>query len=162
MTLVVPFDGSELSKAALVRAAQFDTVLDDGVLAVSAVPRHNAQYARDRGWIGPNDPFDAKEIESHLREAAHDIAPEATFETITVDRWARTGLMGKKLRRFARDADASIVFLGSENAGRFVRSNSVGSAVAADRSYDTMIVTNTRPSRIERLEAEMPTEQALE
>ncbi|MEA1931932.1 MAG: hypothetical protein U9O06_10330 [Euryarchaeota archaeon] len=66
MTLVVPFDGSELSKTALVRAAQFDTVFDQGVVAVSVVPRNNKSYAREHGWIEPDQPFDGEAIIEEL------------------------------------------------------------------------------------------------
>jgi len=62
MTLVVPFDGGELSKTALVRAAQFDTVLDQGVVVVSVVPRNNKSYARKRGWINSDEPFNSEAI----------------------------------------------------------------------------------------------------
>jgi len=39
MTLVVPFDGSELAEAALVRATEFGNVLEEDVLAVSVIPK---------------------------------------------------------------------------------------------------------------------------
>lgn len=48
-TVVVPFDGSGLSKSPLVRAAQFDTVLNEDIVAVSILPRINAPSARARG-----------------------------------------------------------------------------------------------------------------
>jgi nucleotide-binding universal stress UspA family protein len=62
MVLVVPFDGSELSKTALVRAARFDTVLEEGVLAVTAIPSGNAGHARERGWVDDGDSFDGQRV----------------------------------------------------------------------------------------------------
>lgn len=49
MTLVVPFDGTPLSEAALARAAELGTVFDAPVLAVTVVPADNADYAIERG-----------------------------------------------------------------------------------------------------------------
>jgi nucleotide-binding universal stress UspA family protein len=37
VTLVVPFDGSSLSESALARAVKFDTVLEEGVVAVAVL-----------------------------------------------------------------------------------------------------------------------------
>ena len=162
MSLVVPFDGSELSKTALVRAAQFETVLNQGVVVVSVVPRNNKSYARERGWIGPNEAFDGEQIVDSLRETVAKIAPDAEFHHISVGRNSPSGTIATKIRRFARDNDASIVFLGSENAGRMVGSLSVGSSVSADRSYDTMIISNVGATKIPELEDAIPTEDTIE
>jgi nucleotide-binding universal stress UspA family protein len=162
MTLVVPFDNSDLSKTALVRATQFDTVLEDGVLAVSVVP-NNAKYARERGWLADDEEFDRETVLSGLREQVRDINPDAAFESISVSRYAQAGEIASKIRKFARNNDASIVFVGSENAGRVVNSvGSVGGSVAADRRFDTMIISTPGPSNIEELEAEVPTDELLE
>lgn len=161
MTLVVPYDGSELSKAALIRAAQFDAVFDQGLIAVSVVPRNNTSYARSRGWIGPADSFDGPAIVDSLSESVDDIAPTARFEHLSVGRNARSGTIANKIRKFARQMEASIVFIGSENAGRMVGSLSVGSSVSAEQSYDTMIISQARPTKIEELEAEVSTEDVI-
>mgnify|MGYP006273879155 FL=1 len=162
MSLVVPFDGSELSKTALVRATQFETVLDQGVVAVSVVPRNNASYARERGWIESNEPFDGERIVDGLQESVAKIAPDAEFRHISVGRNSPSGTIANRLRNFARSHGASIVFVGSENAGRIASSISVGSSVAADRSYDTMIVSNVGPTAIPELEDAIPTEDTIE
>jgi len=162
MTLVVPYDDSELSKTALIRAAQFDSVFDQGVVVVTVVPRNNTSYARARGWIGPDESFDGERIISQLRASVAEIAPEAWFEGLSVGRNAPAGTIANKLRKFARDQDASIVFIGSENAGRMVGSLSVGSSVSAEQSYDTMIISQARPTKIEELEAELSTEDAID
>jgi nucleotide-binding universal stress UspA family protein len=162
MTLVVPFDGSELSKTALVRAAQFDAVLDLGVVAVSVVPRNNKFYARKRGWIGSDESFDRRAVVDSLKESANKIAPDAEFNHISVGRNSPSGTISNKIRRFARDKEASIVFVGSKDAGRLTSSLSVGSSVTSDRSYDTMIISNTRPTQISELEEAIPTKDALE
>jgi len=162
MTLVVPFDGGELSQTALVRAAQFDTVLDQGVVAVSVVPRNNKSYARKRGWINSDEPFDGEAIVDSLKESVNKIAPNAEFTHISVGRNSPSGTISNKIRKLARNKEASIVFVGSRNAGRLASSLSVGSSVTSDRSYDTMIISNTRPTSISELEEAIPTEDAIE
>jgi nucleotide-binding universal stress UspA family protein len=162
MTLVVPFDGSELSKTALVRAAQFDTVLNQGVFVVSVVPRNNVPYARERGWIGPNESFDSEKIVDALRASVAKIAPDAEFHHISVGRNSPSGTIANKIRKFARDNKASIVFVGSKDAGRIASSLSVGSSVTSDRSYDTMIISNARPSPIKEFEDAIPTVDTIE
>ncbi|MBB6645576.1 hypothetical protein [Halobellus ruber] len=44
-----------------------------------------------------------------------------------MDRYAPSGAVGRVPRRFARDNDTSIAFVGSENAGRVVTGLTVGS-----------------------------------
>lgn len=162
MTLVVPYDGSQLSKIALIRAAQFDTVFDQGVVVVSVIPQNNTTYARERDWIGPNEAFDTATVVDTLRESVRRIAPDATFDHILVGRGAPSGTIANRIRRFARDQNASIVFIGSENAGRIAGSLSVGSSVTTDRSYDTMIISHVTPSKITELEDAIPTEEIIE
>ncbi|ATW87448.1 nucleotide-binding universal stress UspA family protein [Halohasta litchfieldiae] len=157
MTLVVPYDNSELSKTALIRAAQFSTVFDQRVVAVSVVPRNNTTYARERDWIGSNERFDTEAVVTTLRESVAKIAPEATFDHISVGRDAPSGTIANKIRRFARQNDASIVFVGSENAGRIVGTLTVGSSVTTDRSYETMIIPHAKPVKIKELETALPT-----
>jgi nucleotide-binding universal stress UspA family protein len=162
MALVVPFDGSELSRVALVRAAQFQTVLDEPVLAVTAIPKNNVEYARERGWLGSTESFDTERVVDSLRDAVADVHPDAEFHHLPVDAYAPRGTIANALRQFARENDASIVFLGSENAGRIVSGMTVGRSVASDRTYDTMIISASRPSNSRRLEAAKPTEDAVD
>jgi nucleotide-binding universal stress UspA family protein len=161
MTLVVPFDGSELSKVALVRAAQFETVLNEGIVAVSVIPDGNARYARERGWLDAGEAFDADRIADGLRESVAEIHPEAAFHHVVVDHYAPRGTIARELRQFAREHDANVVFLGSENAGRITSGFTVGRSVAADGAYDTMIVSARRPSNSARLEEVKPTAEVL-
>jgi nucleotide-binding universal stress UspA family protein len=161
MTLVVPFDGSALSKAALVRAVQFDTVLEEGILAVSVIPSNKVEYARERGWIDSTAPFDYEAIVSHLRAEIEEVAPEAEFHPVSVDRYAQYGTIASQIRRVAGNHDATIVFIGSENAGRIVSGVSVGQNIASDRTYDTMLITSERLPKVEKLEKIVPAEDLL-
>ncbi|WP_232701933.1 universal stress protein [Halobacterium wangiae] len=159
MTLVVPFDGSALAEAALVRASEFSTVLDEPVLAVSVVPQGDKHYARERGWIGPEEPFDQETVVGSLHEQVTALCPNADFRHVVVDRYARAGSVAKRVRRVAREADASMVFIGSENAGRMVTTvSSVGASVAADDAYDVVIVRHRSPTKIAKLRDASPHE----
>jgi nucleotide-binding universal stress UspA family protein len=61
MTLLVPFDGSDLSEAALERATEFAEFRGEDVLALTVVP-DEPEYALSRGWLDPADPFDPDAI----------------------------------------------------------------------------------------------------
>jgi nucleotide-binding universal stress UspA family protein len=146
MTLFVPFDGSELAEAALARATEFGTVFDEDVLAASVIPKGNADYARRRGWLGPEEPFDRGAVASRLHAGVTDICPSADFRHRVVDRFAPAGAIARELRKMAANEDVSMAFVGSDNAGRVVTSlASVGSAVSSDESYDVVIVRRRRP-----------------
>lgn len=157
MTFVVPFDGSELAEAALVRAAEFREVLDENVLAVAVVPEGNTEYARDRGWIAADEPFDREEVVSHLHQRAVELAPTADFRHETVSRYASAGTISQAIRRFIEAEDASMVFIGSENAGRLVTGiSSVGGTVASGTDYDVVIVRDRCPAKAARLRKASP------
>lgn len=96
MTLFVPFDGSELAEAALVRAAEFGEVFEESVLAVSVAPRGNTEYARERDWISPREDFNLDEIVSELHVQVVDLAPSANFRHKVVGQHASSGTISKK------------------------------------------------------------------
>ena len=141
MSFLVPFDGSVLSEAALERAVEFADSLDRSLCTVTVVPMGDARYAIDRGWLEPHEPFDADAVRAAIREQVHNVSPDTTVRLESVDRYATAGTISNRIRRVARDVDASIVFIGSENAGEIVSTvSSVGSSVAADEAYDVFIV----------------------
>ena len=49
MTLVVPFDGSALAEAALIRATELRPAFHETIMAVSVIPEADTNYASDRG-----------------------------------------------------------------------------------------------------------------
>jgi len=144
---LVPFDGSQLSAAALVRADEFRTAglgVDD-VLAVAVVPRGNTRYARNRGWLDDDETFDLDLVTERLREQAAAVVASVSFRVETVGRRARPGDVAGRVRDVAADVDAEIVFVGSEDAGRMVTSvSSVAGPVAAADDYDVVIVRHDR------------------
>lgn len=147
MTIVVPFDGSDLSESALVRASALGETFDEAVLAVSVVPKNDEKYARERGWLGPDEAYDHSTVVGRLHQRVAEVAPAADFRHEVVGRHAATGTIAAKLRSTARDADASLVAIGSDNAGHMVASiHSVGSTVAADEAFDVLIVRRPLPA----------------
>ena len=146
MVIVVPFDGSELATTALLHAENASKLDANPVVAVTAVPRGNAGYASDREWIADGARFDMETIVAHLREQVTDVVPESEFRHLPVPRYSSSGAISSQLRRFAKDLDASAVFIGSENAGRIVVGmGSVGGRVAADPEYDVAIIRQPLP-----------------
>jgi len=157
MTLVVPFDGSELAEAALVRAAEFATVFEENVRAVSVIPENNARYAREQGWLGPEEEFDLESVVGDLHTNVTDLYPSADFQHVVVDRYAPTGEIANRIRKLARDAGASMVFVGSENAGHVVASvSSVGKRVLREDAYDVVIIRQRMPSKVAALREHSP------
>jgi nucleotide-binding universal stress UspA family protein len=141
MSIIVPFDGTPLSEAALRRAGELGAVLDQRVIAVTVIPRSNAGYARQRGWLEDGESFDLDQIVARLSKRVHTLVPEAEFEYEVAGRYAQSGEIASKIRRMAREAGTELVVLGSDNAGNIVTSvSSVAAPVAADEAYDVMIV----------------------
>lgn len=157
MTLIVPFDGSELAEAALVRATEFGVVFDEDVLAVSVIPQNNARYARERGWVDSDEEFDMESIVSHLHEQVVNLAPSADFRHAVVDQSAPSGAIAGCIRDVAKHEDASMVFIGSENAGHMVVGvSSVGGPVAADEAYDVVLVRDRTPAKVAKIKNSSP------
>lgn len=151
MPFVVPFDDSELARVALVRARDFGEALDEPVVVISVVPPAR-RYAREKGWIGQDEEFNDKRVTRSLRNSAETIAPAADFRVIQADGAAGSGTIARLIREEARELGATVVFLGSENAGGIVVPvSSVGGTVAADDRYDVYIVRRDLPSGIEKL-----------
>jgi len=146
MGILVPFDGSDLSVAALVRATTLGDAFSESVVAVTIVPESDPEYAREHDWLGPDEEFDMGEIVARLHERVADVAPEADFRHEVVSRYASAGRIAKTLRGTAKTVDASLVVIGSDNAGRMVSSiHSVGSSVASDEAFDVLIVRSPLP-----------------
>ncbi|MCU4741644.1 universal stress protein [Halobacteria archaeon AArc-m2/3/4] len=153
MTFVVPFDGSELAEAALVRAVEFATVLEEDVTAVTVVPERK-RYAREKGWIEDGEQFDVESLVETLRDQVETIAPSATFEYERIREFPPEAEIADHIERLVLECDPSIVFLGSDNVGRVVTPlTSVGVHLAAEESYDVFVVRHRAPPKIDVLEA---------
>ncbi|SEQ43953.1 universal stress protein [Natrinema salaciae] len=144
MSLLVPFDGSTLAVQALERASSFGDLLDEEVVVLTVIP-DDPDYARERGWITQGEPFDAAAIAAGIGDRAAEVAPEATVRTerVSSDEPTATSTTNvvREIRRVAGEIEASVVFIGSENAGSVIApQSSVGSPVANDHRYDVYVV----------------------
>jgi nucleotide-binding universal stress UspA family protein len=149
VTLLVPFDGSPLAETALRRAREFATYRDEEVVALTVVP-DDESFAVERGWIEAGDAHDPEEIcttfELRVKEIDDDVAfrcehpPPTEHPTATaIDNVTQT------IRRVATELDVTIVFIGSENAGRVsMPVTSVGGPLSADARYDIHIVRHSK------------------
>lgn len=144
MVILVPFDGSELATAALTRATEFAEQIGEPVVVLSVITE-DEEFARDRGWVGEDESYDPDAVAERLEAAAREVAPGATFrreEPTDAGMMATTTLdVARTIREVAHELDASVVFVGSENAGRVSTPiASVGSPVSEDPDYDVHIV----------------------
>lgn len=145
MTLLVPFDDSPLSRAALKRASEFAAFMDTEVVALTIIP-DDTDYAEERGWLTEQTPSTVEAIAARLETKAHEVAPNARFRHELLDGEedpvATTTLdVVRKIRQVAHEEDAEILFVGSENAGRVASPlSSVGNPLSEDDDYDVHIV----------------------
>jgi len=144
MTLLVPYDGSDLSDAALRRASEFADYTGKDVLALTVIPDESA-YAVDRGWVDGSEPFDPDAVAKEMAVRVREINPDATFRAevpATVSSMADVTMdVVRTIREVAAEVEASVVFVGSENAGRVSTPVcSVGAPVSEDPQYDVHIV----------------------
>jgi nucleotide-binding universal stress UspA family protein len=148
VTLLVPFDDSPLSRAALRRASEFGEFMDQEVVALTVIPEGDLDYVEEHGWLTERTPFTVDAIADRLANRTREVAPNARFryETLADEEGeepvaTRTLDVVRKVREVAHDEDASILFLGSENAGRVTSPlSSVGSPLSEDAAYDIHIV----------------------
>ena len=145
MTLLAPYDGSELSMVAVRRATEFADYRGESVVVVTVVP-DNQEFAVERGWIDPGETYDPEAVATRFEAEVNDAAPTATFRAEHPEPGAVRGSttindVTRTIREVARELDVSIVFVGSDNAGRVSTPvTSVGSPISEDPSYDVLIV----------------------
>lgn len=144
MTLLVPFDGSDLSEAALERATEFAAFRDEPVVALTVIP-DEPEYALSRNWLAADEPFDPDTIADRLANRVEELAPLATFRYETPDDISSMASITtdviRTIRAVAGEVDASVIFIGSENAGRVSTPvSSVGAPISEDPGYDVYII----------------------
>lgn len=151
MTFLVSFDGRPLSQAALSRAVGFASTVDEPIVVLTVIPDGNSSYARDHEWLDPDESFDRETVVGRLRRSVDDMAPDAEFRYELVDRYAPSGTISSRIKRTIRDVDASMVFIGSDNAGRIAATvTSVGAGISGG-DYDVLLVRTPNPSPIEQI-----------
>lgn len=153
MTLLVPYDGSALSKTALSRAQTFAEYTDDDLLALVVIP-DEAGYAHQHGWLEPEDTFDVGVVERKLTQDVRNVAPAADVRAEFVENTEPTAdtttVVVRTIKGVAGDVSARIVFVGSQNAGKVTRPlASIGGTVADDARYDVHIVRHPDPEFVD-------------
>jgi nucleotide-binding universal stress UspA family protein len=139
MTYLVAFDGTDRSEMALSRASEFAESTAERLVAVSVLPT-DTDLAAEYGLVD-GDTYDPGAAAKRLREQVEASVPEAEFRVESVDAYAGKGRIATEIREVARELDADVVFVGSDNAGRVVQPvTSVGGAVASGTDYDVFIV----------------------
>lgn len=144
MTILVPYDASDLSKTALRRAKNFAAFAGDDLITLVVIPDEPG-YAHRHGWLEPADPFDVGVIERKLSQEITDIAPDAEVRVEFVEDTEPTSdattVVVRTIKQVASEVEAMIVFIGSQNAGKVTSPlASVGSPIAGDARYDVHIV----------------------
>lgn len=142
--LLVPYDGSALARAALQRAREFADRRGADVVVLTVLP-DDPEFARERGWVADGESYDPDAVRERFAREVADLAPDAEFRT---ERPAEGGALAsttmdvaRTVRQVAHEVDASVVFVGSENAGRVSTPiTSVGSPLSEDPNYDVYIV----------------------
>lgn len=162
MTFMVPFEGSRLARSALAMARLYAIALEEApnevvdwllpeqhvdVVAVSIIPQ-SARYAREMGWIRDDEEFSNRTVVEKLHRQVVDIVPSGNFQYVRVDGYASSGTISTRLRQKAEELEASVLFIGSENAGRIITPlSSVGGNVTADQDYHVFLVRKTIPEQ---------------
>lgn len=140
MKFVVAFDGSDISRAALSRAATLAAGVDGSVTALTVIPSRNKQYARDHGWLGPDEDWDRETVLRRIRESVAATSSDATFTYRMVDKYAPRGTIGRVLRNDAEAAAVDVFVIGSKNAGRIFTSLTTVARTVAASSFDIYVV----------------------
>jgi nucleotide-binding universal stress UspA family protein len=145
VTLLVPFDDSALSEAALKRACEFGSYRNEDVVALTVIP-DDRSFGVEREWIDANEAYRPDELCAQFQQRVTAIDDRASFRcerpddseeltATTIDDVTRT------VRQVAAELDVTILFVGSENAGRVSSPmTSVGDPLSADARYDVHIV----------------------
>lgn len=145
MSLLVPFDGSDLSETALRRAQQFAESRNEEIVVLTVVP-DDKSFAVERGWIRSGEEYDTAAVCESFASRVAELAPAAEFRCETPeesDVLTATAIddITRTVRHVAAELDVSIIFIGTENAGRISTPvTSVGSPLTKDPQYDVHIV----------------------
>lgn len=140
MKFVVAYDGGPMAETALDRAATLADGVDGTVTAITVLPRDNARYAREQGWIEADEPWSQEQIVGDLRRSIEIIAPTASFEYREVERYAPRGKIGRALKRATDEEGADVLVIGTENAGRVFTTLTTVTRSVAQGTFDLFVV----------------------
>jgi len=140
MSILVPYDGSDIARAALSRGVELADALGRELLTVSVIP-DRSRYASRKGWLAADEDFDPEMVAERLRRQVSAAAPDAAFEVVPIEGEPSGGYIARKIRDYARSQDVVLLVLGSETVGRVVTPlTSVGKGVAAEQTYELYLV----------------------
>jgi len=148
MTILTPFDGSDLAQTALKRAETFAASRDEALVALTVVPDDPA-FAVERGWVDGESEYDQAELCREFEQQVEAISTRARFRCEEPDdsdvlTATATDDITRTIRQVAADLEVSVIFIGTENAGRISTPvTSVGSPLSKDPKYDVHIVRHT-------------------
>ncbi|MFB6093788.1 MAG: universal stress protein [Halanaeroarchaeum sp.] len=146
MDFVVAFDASPIACSALGRAETLAAAVGGSVTTVTVIPRNNPTYARNRGWIGPEEAFSTESIRETVEERVASIAPGADVRTRTVERYAPRGKIGRVLRTTVATIPTDVLVIGSRNVGRVFTAATTASGAVAEGAYDVFVVRSVDPA----------------
>jgi len=138
MVLLVPYDGSPVSKAALRRAVEHGDALDSSVVAVSFVPT-GSEYALRRTWIEPGEDFAIDTAQEELERKIEETVDDAERGYEEAGASALADGAATKIRQVAEDVGASTLYVGSREESTEEPMTPFG-PIAPDGAYDVHLV----------------------
>jgi nucleotide-binding universal stress UspA family protein len=138
MVFLVPFDGSAASEAALARAVEHGEALGESVVAVSLVPT-GAEYAERRRWIRPDEDFPVETASAELNRKIGEATDDAERNFEQPGAQSPADGITDRIRRVARDVDASVLFVGASGSHEDSLQTPFG-GVSTHDEYDIHIV----------------------
>ncbi len=120
MPIVIAFDGSLLSKLALVKAKNLAEGVDTKLIVVSVVP-DDADYVAACGWNLEGDEFHPDKVLRHLHEEVVELAPASESRRI-ITLSSDPNEIADAIHETAIKNEADIVVFGRENAGQITQS----------------------------------------
>ncbi|WP_302081181.1 universal stress protein [Salinibaculum rarum] len=139
MVFLVPFDGSPVAKAALTRAVEHGKALGEEIVAVSLVPT-GATYAERRKWIQPDEDFAAETASTELQRKIDEATDDAERNFDESSAQSLDGGISDRIQQVAKDVDASVLFVGTDDTSEDDRLTTPFGPVAADGAYDVHLV----------------------
>lgn len=138
MVLLVPYDGSSVSKAALERAVEHGEALGSEVVAVSFVPT-GSEYALRRTWIEPSDDFATDSAREELERKIDETVDDAQRSFEDAGASAPSDGAANHIRQVAEDVGASTLYVGTSEEAADEPMTPFG-PVAPDGKYDVHLV----------------------
>ncbi|MEF8813272.1 MAG: universal stress protein [Halovenus sp.] len=155
MTFLVPYDGSPLAKAAVIRASEYADALDEDVTVVTIIP-DDQPYAEVKGWYdsAESEPFSVPYVAGKLHTDVTAIAPRAAFRSEEIETGAAV-TVAERIRDIAGELSPAVVFIGTDNIGDIATSvTSVAGEVSQDAEYDVHVVRHFSPTTVQAVPSE--------